>query len=75
MDAMLGPLPPLHRALVVVLTLAAGLICGAWAAYDSPFSTAAAATLGALLGLAVAYAVVHDFHHRPQARHVRARRH
>jgi membrane associated rhomboid family serine protease len=69
-----GPLPQFHRMLVVLTTLVAAVLSGAWIAHFSPLPVAAVAgaAWGAVAGLLLAYALVHDFHHQ---RAVRVRRH
>jgi hypothetical protein len=64
---MLGPLPYLHRLLLVLVAL---LVCtgiGVWLGLLPTFPVDP--SLGALLGLAAgagaAYLLVHDFHHTP----------
>jgi hypothetical protein len=60
--------------LVVLTTLTAAVVSGAWIAHFSPLPVAAVAgaAWGAVAGLLLAYALVHDFHHQ---RTVRVRRH
>jgi hypothetical protein len=70
-----GPLPRLHRLLVVITVLAVGIASGIWVAQFSSLSAAAAAGAGwgALAGILLGFVLLHDFHHRP--RPVRVRRH
>jgi len=70
-----GPLPALHRLLVLATVLAVGITSGVWIAHFStvPAAAAAGAAWGALAGLLLGYVLLHDFHHRPRA--VRVRRH
>lgn len=72
---MIGPLPRLHRLLVVAVALIVAIASGAWVAHFSPLPVAAAAGAmwGFFAGLVLAYVLVHDFHHQPHA--VRVRRH
>lgn len=72
---MLGPLPLLHK---LVLVLAAVLICtgiGFWAgtAPEVPLNLRVGLLAGAVLGAAAAFALVHDFHHRQRSVRVRRR--
>jgi hypothetical protein len=66
---MFGPLPLLHRIVLALVTAACGVLAGAWTAHVTPLPLAVSmgALLGGLLGLAAAYAVVHQ----PQPRPVR----
>lgn len=75
MDLVIGPLPRLHRLLVVVTSLIVGMLSGVWLVYvtDVPALAAAGVGWGLLAGLLLTYVLLHDFHHRPQA--VRVRRH
>ncbi|HEY0950891.1 hypothetical protein [Nocardioides sp.] len=72
---MIGPLPALHRLLVLATVLAVGIASGIWIAHFStvPVAAAAGAAWGGLAGLLLGYVLLHDFHHRPRA--VRVRRH
>ncbi|CAM3623316.1 hypothetical protein [Nocardioides zeicaulis] len=72
---MLGPLPALHRFLVVLAVVAVFLGLGVWLGVDPGVSLdlRAGALVGTVAGLGLAFALVHDFHHR-QARPVRVRR-
>ena len=72
---MIGPLPRLHRFLLV---LAALLVCaglGVWAGLvpQVPVGVSGGILAGLALGLAAAYLLVHDFHPRSVSA-VRARR-
>jgi hypothetical protein len=75
MDLVFGPLPKLHRLLVIAIALAVGVLSGMWLVTVT--STTAGITAGIgwglLAGLVLDYVLVHDFHHR--ARPVRVRRH
>ncbi len=72
---MFGPLPQLHRLLLVAAALLVGVASGAWLAHFTalPVAASAGALIGAVAGVLLAYALVHDFHDR--ARPVRVRRH
>ncbi|GAA4366910.1 hypothetical protein [Nocardioides caricicola] len=72
---MIGPLPRLHRLLVVAVALIVAIASGAWVAHFSPLPVAAAAGAmwGFLAGVVLAYVLVHDFHSHADA--VRVRRH
>jgi hypothetical protein len=72
---MIGPLPTLHR---YVLVLAALVVCGGigfWlgAMPDVPLNLRVGLLAGTAAGAAAAFVLVHDFHQR-QARPARARR-
>ena len=72
---MLGPLPTLHR---FVLVLAALVVCvgiGFWfgAMPDVPLNLRAGLLAGTAAGIAAAFVLVHDFHQR-QTRPARARK-
>lgn len=72
---MLGPLPTLHR---YVLVLAALVVCvgiGLWfgALPEVPLNLRVGLLAGGATGVAAAFVLVHDFHRR-QARPERARR-
>jgi hypothetical protein len=71
-STMFGPLPLLHKVVVVVITLLACVLAGAWVAHVTPLPLAASmgALAGGLLGLVAAYAVVHQ----PQPRLLRIQR-
>ena len=72
---MFGPLPQLHRILVVLTALVVGVLSGVWLAQliAGPPLVAAGIGWGLLAGLLLDYVLLHDFHHRP--RPVRVRRH
>jgi hypothetical protein len=72
---MLGPLPSLHKYLLV---LAAVVVCGGigfWlgAMPSIPLNLRAGLLVGAAAGVAAAFVLVHDFHQQ-QRRPARARR-
>jgi hypothetical protein len=68
-----GPLPRLHRLLVVLTVLAVGVTSGIWMAhfFTLPAAAAAGALWGALAGVGLGYLLLHDFHHRPRVARVR----
>jgi di/tricarboxylate transporter len=70
-----GPLPPLHRVLVVITVLAVGVVAGVWIVRENPEPTLVAAGVGwgLIAGLVLTFFLLHDFHHR--TRPVRVRRH
>jgi hypothetical protein len=70
-----GPLPQLHRMLVMVTTLVVGVASGVWLVQmtDVPALVWAGVGWGVLAGLLLNFVLLHDFHHRP--RPVRVRRH
>jgi hypothetical protein len=72
---MLGPLPPLHR---LVLVLAALLVClglGFWMGTvpEVPLNLRVGLLVGGAAGAAAAFALVHDSHHRQRPARVRRR--
>ncbi|HQR27347.1 MAG TPA: hypothetical protein PLP61_09935 [Nocardioides sp.] len=71
---MIGPLPTLYRRLTAVAVLLVCIATGAWLAHSTsvPAVVAAGAAVGALAGMLVAFALLHDFSRRPAP--VRARR-
>ena len=75
MDLVIGPLPRLHRLIVVAAALIVAIASGAWLAHFSPLTDAVAvgAIWGGLAGIVLAYVLVHDFHAHPHA--IRVRRH
>ena len=67
---MIGPLPPLHRYLLV---LAAVLLCvgfGVWAGLvpEVPVGVSDGVLAGVAVGLAAAFLLVHDFQRRSSPR-------
>ena len=72
---MFGPLPRLHRTLVVVTTLIVGMLAGIWLvnATTVPALAAAGVGWGLLAGLLLNYVLLHDFHRRPDPVRVRRR--
>ena len=71
---MFGPLPKLHRLLVIATALLVGVLSGVWLVSATGLSTLIYAGMGwgLLAGLLLNYVLLHDFHH--QARPVRVRR-
>ena len=72
---MFGPLPRLHRTLVVVTALIVGMLAGIWLVNETavPALAAAGVDWGLLAGLLLTYVLLHDFHHRPDPVRVRRR--
>jgi hypothetical protein len=64
---MFGPLPLLHRIVLVAISLCFGVVTGAWIAHMTtvPVTMSTGAPLGGLLGLVAAYALVHQHQPRP----------
>ena len=62
---MVGPLPYFHRVVVVVAVVVTAVASGAWVAHFTlvPVAVGAAAVVGGLSGLMVAYALVHPATH------------
>jgi hypothetical protein len=73
--SMFGPLPQLHRVLVIVTALAVGIVSGIWVAQVASLPTAAVAGAGwgAFAGLLLGLVLLHDFHQRPRTVRVRRR--
>jgi hypothetical protein len=68
---VLGPLPQLHRVLVLMIATAAGLISGTWAAQFGAAPSMWVFT-GGLVGIGTGAALVHDPHtSAQQAKHIR----
>ena len=74
--AVLGPLPRLHRLLLITTVLVVGVASGAWVALFTPLPVAVTAgiALGAVAGLLLAYLLVHDFSQPARPVHVHRRR-
>ena len=72
---MLGPLPALHRYLLVIAALVVCVGIGLWfgAVPELPLNLRVGLVAGAAAGAAAAFVLVHDFHQR-QGRAARARR-
>jgi len=73
--AVFGPLPRLHRQIVILTSLVVGMASGVWLVQvtDVPALIWAGAGWGVLAGLLLNVVLLHDFHHR--TRPVRVRRH
>ena len=69
---MFGPLPMLHRIVLVAISLCFGVIAGMWIAHSTslPVAVSGGALAGGLLGLVAAYILVHS----PQPRPIRITR-
>lgn len=72
---MLGPLPALHRYLLVIAALVVCVGIGLWfgAVPELPLNLRVGLVAGAAAGAAAAFVLVHDFHQQ-QGRAARARR-
>ena len=72
---MLGPLPTLHRFVLVLAALVVCIGIGFWlgAMPEIPLNLRAGLLAGTAAGVAAAFVLVHDFHER-QTRPARARR-
>ena len=72
---MLGPLPALHRFLLVLAALVVCVGIGLWfgAVPEIPLNLRVGLVAGAVAGIAAAFVLVHDFHQR-QGRAARVRR-
>jgi ethanolamine transporter EutH len=72
---MLGPLPTLHRFVLVLAALVVGIGIGFWlgAMPEIALNLRVGVLAGTAAGLAAAFVLVHDFHQR-QARPARERR-
>jgi hypothetical protein len=70
---MFGPLPRLHRMLVIATALAAGVLSGVWLAelIAGPALVAAGIGWGVLVGLLLEFVLLHDFQHHPRPSRVR----
>jgi hypothetical protein len=73
--AVFGPLPQLHRILVILTALVVGVLSGVWLAQlvAGPALIVAGIGWGLLAGLGLNYLLLHDFRH--DARPVRIHRH
>ena len=73
---MLGPLPPVYRALVAVTALLLFAAGGAWAAFTLPYPIliGAGAGAGLLVGVGVSAALLHDSRSVPETSRVRRHR-
>ena len=72
---MLGPLPPLYRAVVALCALALFGGLGAWVSFrlDGPLLASTGAQLGAMVGALVALLLLHDFSQQRRLRPQHAR--
>ena len=72
---MFGPLPLLHRLLVVLTALTVGIASGIWMVHliAAPAVIAAGIGWGLVAGMLLTYVLLHDFHR--QRRPVRVRHH
>lgn len=61
---MLGPLPVLHRLVLVLSALAVCIGIGVWLGVmpEVPLNVRLGLVVGAVTGLAAAFVLVHDFH-------------
>jgi hypothetical protein len=73
---LLGPLPRLHRLVLVAISICSGVLAGAWIAHATPLPVAVSmgALAGGLLGPLVAYALVHTSPAEPRPIRVTRRR-
>ena len=72
---MFGPLPTLHKIALVAAALIVFVGMGLWVGVmpEIPLNVRVGLVTGAAVGVAAAFALVHDFHQR-QSRPARARR-
>ena len=73
---MFGPLPLLHRIVLVVMSLCFGIVAGVWIAHVTPLPVAISggALAGGLTGLLAAYLLVHTPHAEPRPVRIQRRR-
>lgn len=73
---MFGPLPTLHRTVLVLaaLTVCAGIGLWVGAMPEIAVNLRAGLIAGTLVGLAAAFGLVHDFQHRMHEREARTAR-
>ena len=66
---MFGPLPRLHRLLVLLVGLGVGVLSGVWLVHVTgmPVLLGAGLGWGVLAGMLLDFLLVLDFHHRPKA--------
>ena len=72
---MLGPLPALHRLLLVLAALVVCVGIGLWfgAVPEIPLNLRVGLAAGAATGVAAGFVLVHDFHHQGRPARVRRR--
>jgi hypothetical protein len=73
---LFGPLPVLHKIVLVVGALAVWIGLGAWsgAVPHVPVTLGPGIVLGTIAGVVTAYVLLHDFHRRSRVSHARGRR-
>lgn len=66
---MFGPLPRLHRLLVLLVGLVVGVLSGVWVVQVTgvPALGGTGIGWGILAGMLLDFVLVHDFHRRPQS--------
>jgi hypothetical protein len=73
---LFGPLPVLHRIVLVIGALVVWIGLGLWSGLmpDMPMSVGPGILLGTVAGVVTAYVLLHDFHRAPPVSTVRERR-
>jgi xanthine/uracil permease len=73
---MFGPLPLLHRIVLAAISLCSGVLAGMWIAHATslPVAVSMGALAGGLLGVVLAYVLVHTPHAQPRPVRVSRRR-
>ena len=73
---MFGPLPVLHRIVLGTISLCFGVVAGVWIAHSTPLPMAVSggALAGGLVGLLLAYVLVHASQSEPRPVRVTRRR-
>jgi hypothetical protein len=73
---MFGPLPVLHRIVLGAISLCFGIVAGMWIAHttSAPIAVSGGALAGGLVGLVLAYVLVHHPHEQPRPLRVTRRR-
>lgn len=72
---MFGPLPRLHRSLLVLVTVLVGMAAGAWLGHATPaLLVSGSVVAGGLGGVALAWLLVHRSTPQPRPVRVRHRR-
>ena len=73
---MFGPLPVLHRIVLGTISLCFGIVAGVWIAHSAPLPMAVSggALAGGLVGLLLAYVLVHASQSEPRPVRVTRRR-